>query len=457
MKRTLMKSVPATGGPLPDGRGSVVSRPASLAPRLLSPPLTKGGPGGVIDAGCEKTPPQPPLRKGGRKFVPRHSPLATRHCRSGFTLVEMLVSMTLMIFVMLILSQCFVQGLETFSGLKAVGDMQEQLRTASTLLRADLSLDHFEGKRRLSDPLASFTTPSPSTPKIREGFFVIGQGFPPAPPTGSTKYRTSHFEGQEDTIGSYFVYDHWLHFSAKMRGNVREKFFNASAVGIPNSMATDWYAHLTNHLNTSADAMFLDDAGAIHTPWAEIAYALVPTGTVLTPGFAPPLSEPTSPSAPTRLSALYRWQYAVIPDTTKVNTLPAGLINNSFPGIAHANGRFLSPTDLAQGYATRTFNPYTFFSTPKAMSNIQDGRTLILSNVVSFEINVNTGGPTFGNIPGSTPFDTAGYVAGSSALPANLYSNAAPPNYTVQGIQIILHIWDPRSRQTRQVTLVQDM
>src|SRR4029077_4475858 len=107
--------------------------------------------------------------------ISRHSPLATRP--SGFTLVEMLLAMTLMIFVMLILSQCFVQGLETFSGLKSIGDMQEQLRTATTLLRADLSLDHFEGKRRLSDPLASFSTATPSTPKIREGFFVIGQGY----------------------------------------------------------------------------------------------------------------------------------------------------------------------------------------------------------------------------------------------------------------------------------------
>src|ERR1700736_5021158 len=93
--------------------------------------------------------------------------------RSGFTLVEMMVAMTLTIFVMVILSQCFVQGLETFSGLKAIGDMQEELRTATTLLRSDLSMDHFEGKRRLSDPVSSF-----KKEKIREGFFAIGPGYP---------------------------------------------------------------------------------------------------------------------------------------------------------------------------------------------------------------------------------------------------------------------------------------
>ena len=101
--------------------------------------------------------------------------------RSGFTLVEMMVAMALTIFVMVILSECFILGLETFSGLKAVGDMQEELRTTTTLLRADLSLDHFEGKRRLSDPVANFTNE-----RIREGFFVIGQNYPLA---ASTKAR----------------------------------------------------------------------------------------------------------------------------------------------------------------------------------------------------------------------------------------------------------------------------
>src|SRR5262245_29335828 len=107
--------------------------------------------------------------------------------RTAFTLVEMLIAMALTIFVMVILSQCFILGLETFSCLKEIGDMQEELRSAANLLRADLSQDHFEGKRRLSDPVASFTggynqntTPNLATipERIKEGFFVIGQGYP---------------------------------------------------------------------------------------------------------------------------------------------------------------------------------------------------------------------------------------------------------------------------------------
>ena len=88
--------------------------------------------------------------------------------RKGFTLIELMVAMALTLFVMAILSQAFVLALDTFSGLKGIGDMQANLRTAANLLRADLVQDHLEGKRRLSDP-AIFTA------RPREGFLAIRQ------------------------------------------------------------------------------------------------------------------------------------------------------------------------------------------------------------------------------------------------------------------------------------------
>ena len=77
------------------------------------------------------------------KTPSRLSPLAPRPSllfRPGFTLVEMMVAMGLTIFLMVILSQCFVQGLETFSGLKTIGDMQEELRTAMTLFILEVAI-----------------------------------------------------------------------------------------------------------------------------------------------------------------------------------------------------------------------------------------------------------------------------------------------------------------------------
>ena len=70
--------------------------------------------------------------------------------RRAFTLVEMLVAMALIIFIMAILSEAFVAGLETFRQLKAIGDMQEKLRSVATVLRRDLAAEHFATGQRMS-------------------------------------------------------------------------------------------------------------------------------------------------------------------------------------------------------------------------------------------------------------------------------------------------------------------
>ncbi|HEV3021861.1 MAG TPA: prepilin-type N-terminal cleavage/methylation domain-containing protein, partial [Pirellulales bacterium] len=235
--------------------------------------------------------------------------------RSGFTLVEMMVAMALTVFVMVILSQCFVAGLETFSDLKAIGDMQEELRTTTNLLRADLSHDHFTGKRRLSDPVGHFTSE-----KINEGFFVIGQGYPPS------GMSTKATEGAEDGIGSYIATDHWLHFSVKMRGNARDKFFAAPVPVPPTGVGLGNLN--TNYFHQNGDAAFQEDHKVFHSAWAEIAYVLLPTGTTgnsSTPG-----------GAGTPLYALYRCQYVVVPKTAEANAakLPANANGSPYFNIA---------------------------------------------------------------------------------------------------------------------------
>src|SRR5438309_4535901 len=93
--------------------------------------------------------------------------------RAGFTLVEMLVATALIMFIMLILSEAFSAGLEAFRTLKGIGDMESRLKAAVTPIRDDLRQDHFDGRRRLSDPLF-WNTGSP-----REGFVNVTQGFYP--------------------------------------------------------------------------------------------------------------------------------------------------------------------------------------------------------------------------------------------------------------------------------------
>src|SRR5262249_25133235 len=99
--------------------------------------------------------------------------------RSGFTIVELLVAMALIVFIMAILAEAFSAGLGAFRRLKAIGDMNERLRMASTIIRRYLAADHFEGKKRLSD--RDFWVNGPPN----EGFIRIWQGSQAqTPPTG---------------------------------------------------------------------------------------------------------------------------------------------------------------------------------------------------------------------------------------------------------------------------------
>src|SRR5262245_56492070 len=94
--------------------------------------------------------------------------------RRAFTIVELLVAMALIVLIMAVLSQAFVEGLETFRRLKAIGDMQERMRTATTNLRLDLMARHLEQDRKLS----SFNYNSSPT----EGFFRLQQNPTPLGP-----------------------------------------------------------------------------------------------------------------------------------------------------------------------------------------------------------------------------------------------------------------------------------
>src|SRR5262249_40433479 len=136
-----------------------------------------------------------------------------RRRRQGFTLVELLVAMALIMFIMAILSQAFVAATQTFRDLKSSGDMAEKLRTTTNIMRRYLASDHFEGKRRLSDP--NFWQNGPP----REGFFRVWHGLP------------STFEGADpDGIPSFLSTTHALHFTVKLRGSQRSDYFSATPI-----------------------------------------------------------------------------------------------------------------------------------------------------------------------------------------------------------------------------------
>jgi prepilin-type N-terminal cleavage/methylation domain-containing protein len=395
----------------------------------------------------------------------RRTPTRTR---KGFTLIEMMVTVALTLFIMVILSTAFSSALETFRQLKAIGDMQDELRTASNMLRSDLAADHFEGKRRLSD--ATFwTIGSP-----REGFLRITQSATPAVDPLA--------EGKDaDGLPSRRRVDHVLHFTVKRRGNRPSEFFTAP---VP---AT---SPLQGGLFPNPDGRFQDPvfnaaANSITYPlynsqWAEVIYFLYPAMTA---------SGVQATANGTPLYGLYRQQRVVIPDPTVLNTagnqinytnlLPADklaylnqfscqVINDPTPATAAPKKLlyFNSPSALTIPDRRLQRDATTNLYLPrKDVNGLPTGDDLVMTNVISFDVqalmiapNGQTGVGDM--IAPNYVFDTWSNMQDELYNYSDLSVTGTPipmPGYTVLGLQITLRVWDSRTQQTRQITLFQEM
>ena len=355
--------------------------------------------------------------------------------RHGFTIIELLVSMGLVILIMGVLASAFSVGLNVFSKLKAVGDMSDKLRAAATALRGDLSRDHFEGSARVSDP--SFPTLKP-----REGFFMIRQ-------------TPSLIEGQADGINSYRSTSSVLYLTVKLKGNRRENFFGASCpAGSP--LLTD----PTTFFNQPAIARH--QTGNVYTSqWAEVAYFLQPLKDPVT-------SVPVTGNG-TPLFSLHRVVKVLIADNRAVNPkVPAGTPGYGGFSMAPAGG-FNTPVDVTnvakRSLPLATVNPADAAATP-----LTDVSTLLLTDVVSFTIQVIPAPklpptapnalPPFGYPVGASEFQDVGAaadpVSGAAAFPGGTFESSTAASGLL-AVQITLRVWDLRTQQTRQISIIQDL
>jgi prepilin-type N-terminal cleavage/methylation domain-containing protein len=435
--------------------------------------------------------------------------------RQGFTLVEILVAMALTIFLMLILTQCFVTSLQAFRDLKGAGDLEAGLRTAATVMRRDLAADHFDGKRRLSDPWLWTYAPNSTVRQgpPREGFFCLYQGSMP-----QNVQPDGYYEEGTDADGFFsrralmnqpgpnypvITPNQILHFTVKLRGNDQGSFFSAKVEGLPG---------VNSPLLTlgSPDSRFQlpKTAQTFNSPWAEVAYFLYQNG---------------QSANGTPLFALYRRQKLLVPTQPAGMSKPGGSTSNStavgdalnwdprpnmvipasatvaYQNISHwvnpqggPQGRlyFNSPADVT--VPERRFGGYNITH----YKPLGTGDDLLLNNVISFEVKVlfavkgvpqgdfvnlyepivtqfgfpnrntrffaNPAGPraldTWSSIKDDTPPLPANYTTWNSGGP-----NAMPiffaPNFqmSVAAISVTLRTWDLRTEQTRQITVVQDM
>ncbi len=363
--------------------------------------------------------------------------------RRAFTLIEMLVAMALTLFVMVILSQAFVTALETFSQLKGIGDMQGNLRVASTLLQSDLAQDHFEGKRKLSDP-------SIVIEPTREGFFYVR--------LSKNSFSALLPEGTDaDGLPSYRATADILYFTIKLRGNKRESFMSARLSALP---ASPLLTTGVNFFGQPLDANFQDQPQTFNSQWAEVVYYLARTGST-----DEPLNQSSTLGTP--LYALYRGQYLLVPNKDPANNNVNGTTDNGTiaaylnvscyqtpaPPVGTNRLSFNSPADVV----TRSNRVIEKRGLPEPSA------ALVLSNVVSFHVRVLPSGFGFtdfldyNTVPPANPMPSPP-APPNTPYPYKEWDTSNPPAPTsVRALQIIIRVWDPASQQTRQVTLIQDM
>lgn len=500
----------------------------------------------------------------------------SHHRRSAFTLVEMLVSTALIIFVMVILTQVFAYGLQSLRNLRGVGDMQERLRQATIIMRRDLASPHFGresspvngpylSQQRLD--LYDWTPP-------KEGFFRIYQG------------SNSTVEGYDgDSIPSFRATDHALHFTVRMdmgsgQGTGRDRMFKTSQ--IPAAWMNGLSFGGQSYLPPSEMSYLVQDEDYC-SRWAEIAYFLEESGQQvkgntrlytlyrrrrvaldcrtenkkdfnLTNVNAVPLNQQNPlyagwrpdppivpPGDPSQISgelrpevSFFRHPTFTMPNNSNerryyFNT-PADLANPArrfMNSDAYYSGRAMQGAISAQQpggaavtpnipplpfhralaglapagerqfksiYTTSTINP----ANQQSLQQDFGGDDILLENVLSMEIRVNWDSPADSRLQNyfvrspqtgvnnDEPFDVLPPFATTSLPTAanTVYASANGPavfdtwcganNYSyvgatgpsplniplrirVKAIQIRLRIWDIKTQQARQVTIVQDL
>jgi type II secretory pathway pseudopilin PulG len=464
--------------------------------------------------------------------------------RKGLTLVEMLVALALTIFLMAILSEAFVTGLKAFRRLKAVGDLDQQLRTVSSIVRRDLQADHFEGGRRLSTYRLNTRRSDGLYDRPELGYFYIREGHSGGMTSvleGVDSQNRPSLRDAADPANPAANPGDLLAFTARLSGNRPENFFFGA---VPLRRATN---PPLNPIHLPLDnwgyppgRFDAESNGVFSSQWAEIAYFiepdLRPDGSVRTA-----YDETTNTTLP--LFKLYRVQLLLVPDaaTLPIFQDPRSAVHTLEPPEGHAawdDGSLITVIEDAvrwQNYyagnvgqgmpqeyrhdvsatpeqqpnnrwryrynspADVQFPGKRFFADPlnwRARRIARAGADLLAVNVLSWDVKVYdpvalVAGPTgsfrpefvdLGQPPLIPPpnlwawngptspapvalrsqflnpvyeFDTLGNRRDPAS--GDLSATAAPHNGPLQAIQIRIRLWDEKTRQTREITIVQDL
>ncbi|MFO0809186.1 MAG: prepilin-type N-terminal cleavage/methylation domain-containing protein [Gemmataceae bacterium] len=289
--------------------------------------------------------------------------LTTYRRRSAFTLVEMMVSSALIIFMMYILATAFEQGLTAFRTLKTQGDMQEKLRAVATSLRTDLTRPHF------SDDGDAIHAPFLSGQRLdlegwtppRKGYFNIYQGTAQAAPTNFL----DGMDPDNNTLRHRRAVDHTLQFTVRLDGKRLNEFVSADVRFANGASDTTLNPYSTPDYNSRPInvAGSTQNGSLFTTTWVEVSYYLRPyTDDNGNPALTTDGSNAASRSgAPYRRYALYRRQRLLV-DSDSPWSLPS-IPASSIPAD---DTRFI---DISTWRSQPGANQRLYFNTPETVAN----------------------------------------------------------------------------------------
>ena len=423
--------------------------------------------------------------------------------RTGFTLVEVLVAMALILFIMTILGAAFSAATQTVSDLKSAGDLAERLRGAATVIKRDLEADHcFDGQGNVLPVRTVFgTSLNPNQPPA-QGFFRIYEGQSTIPALVAGAPAGDELPPDINGFHSYYQTTASLAYTISLNGTRRDDFLSAFVPGSP--LTTDPTLGPPDQRYEDTWSPGTTIPTVYNSPSAEVALFLVRTNDVTD----------ASGSGALPLYGLYRRQLLTVPPTAprgatppapwvpnppvpsaqapnyvEVSTFPSGgnLAFNRLADLTMPVRRFWmsGPAGAAYQaggrYATMGESNPNYVAADLLMPDVisMDVRVLVLGNsdfLDLFDPGVQQyagGNPAFtGN--GPRVFDTwssqndalsgvsygpTAWMTPGSQMSIPLYKSAGPnpQMISVQAIQITLRVWDFKTKKTRQVTIVQQM
>ncbi len=113
------------------------------------------------------------LSKGALPQAQGSSVKSSSPKQSGFTIVELLIAMALIVFIMTILDQAFSAGVRAFRELVAVGDMDEQLRGDAFALAEAIELTNERATAFIQVSLETSAVDREEAAALREQYETI--------------------------------------------------------------------------------------------------------------------------------------------------------------------------------------------------------------------------------------------------------------------------------------------